>query len=154
MMAAWFLPKSLPPRGAGERESSGLLLLAAAAIVQAIEPTAAPMLAWPLLLAAVAVAAHAFLPATVALAVGTVCAVAGVGHLLAQAHFIFLAIGAELPGVMIILLFAALPLLLPLWPDRVPRWVPGVALMAALALALWVRLDPIAPSTPAYSLKN
>jgi len=152
MLAASFLPKS--PLPAGERESGALLLLAAAAIVQAVEPTAAPMLEWPLLLAAVAMAARAFLPVIAALAIGTVCSAAGVGHLLAQAHFIFLAIGAELPGVMIILLFAALPLLLPLWPDRVPRWVPGVALMAAVALALWVRLDPIAPSTPAYSLKN
>lgn len=156
MMAAWFLPR-VSPLPAGERESgegATLLLSATATIVQALQPTVGPLLQWPLLFAAIALAGRAFLPPLPALVIGAMCAAAGIGHLLAQAHFIFLAVGAELPAVMIILLFPALPLLLPLWPDRVPRWMPGIALTAALVLALWVRLDPVAPSTPAYSLKN
>lgn len=152
MAATWLLPSS--PLPSGENFGAALLLLIAAALVQAIEPTAAPLLQWPLLLGAVAMAARAFLPGTAALIVGIVCAVIAVGHLLAEAHFIFLAIGADMPAMMMVPLFAALPLVLPLRPGRVPHWMPAAALAGAMLLALWVRLDPIAPSVPAYSLHN
>jgi hypothetical protein len=156
MAAAWFLPARRAPLPDGEGGAAGaaLLLLALAALTQAIEPTAAPLLQWPLLLGALAMAARAFLPTAWALVVGLLCAVAGVGHLLAEAHFIYLAIGAAMPGLTMVLLFAALPLVLPLWPERIPRWMPGTALAAALVLALWVRLDPMAPSVPRYSLHH
>ncbi|MET0373093.1 MAG: M20/M25/M40 family metallo-hydrolase [Rhizorhabdus sp.] len=147
MVAAWFLPVTQDDRGMG----ATLLLLAAALLLQAWQPTAGPLLQWPLLLAGVAICARSLLPATAGLVVSALSAAIGLGHLLAQAHFIFLGIGAEMPAVMIVLLFAALPLLLPLWPDRVPRWIAGVTLAAALLLTLWVRLDPIAPSIPVYS---
>lgn len=147
MIAAWFLPTAHEDRGIG----AVLLMFAAALLVQLWQPTAGPLLQWPLLLASIAIKARASLPMAVGLAVSAVCAAIGLGHLLAQAHFIFLGIGAEMPAVTIVLLFAALPLLLPLWPDHVPRWMPGIALAAALVLTLWVRLDPIAPSIPAYS---
>ena len=147
MIAAWFLPDTQPDRGAG----ATLLLFAAALLVQPWQPTAGPLLQWPLLLASIALAARAYLRPAAGLAISALCAAIGLGHLLAQAHFIFLGVGAEMPAVTIILLFAALPLLLPLWPDRVPRGMPATALAAALALTLWVRLDPIAPSIPTYS---
>ncbi|ATE66629.1 M20/M25/M40 family metallo-hydrolase [Rhizorhabdus dicambivorans] len=147
MLAAWFLPVAVEDRGWGAL----LLLLLSGLIVQIAQPTAGPFLHWPLLLAAIAFAARAWLPERAALAIAALMAAIGVGHLLAQAHFIMLGIGAEMPAVLALLLFVALPLLLPLWPARAPRWLPGTALAAALAIALWVRLDPIAPSIPAYS---
>lgn len=147
MAAAWFLPVSSDDR----IEGAALLLLLAGATAQAVEPTAAPLLHWPLLLGAIGLAARAWLPVAPALAIGALCAMVGIGHLLAQAHFIFLAIGAEMPAVTIVLLFAALPLIQPLLPARLPRWMPGIALAAAMLLALWVRFDPIAPSIPPYS---
>lgn len=147
MIAAWFLPVAQD----GQAIGATVLLLAAGLLVQIWQPTAGPLLQWPLLLASVAVLARAFLPEAAGFAVSAVCAAIGLGHLLAQAHFIFLGIGAEMPAVTMVLLFAALPLLLPLWPERIPRFVPGTALAAALALTLWVRLDPIAPSIPVYS---
>lgn len=146
MLTAWFLPLSSEKPGDG----AALLLLAASTMAQALQPTAGPLLQWPLLLAGAAMAARAFLSARAALVIGAIGAAIGVGHLLAQAHFIFLAIGAEMPAVLAGVLFAALPLILPLWPDRPPRWMPGITLSAALLLALWVRLDPIAPSVPTY----
>lgn len=147
MAAAFFLPAD-----DGEAPTAAiLLLLLAATAVQATQPTAGPLLQWPLLLGAVALAGRAWLPRGAALALTATCAAAGVGHLLTQAHFIFLGIGAELPAVMIVLLFAAMPLLLPLLPERTPRWMPAAALAAALAITLWVRLDPIAPSVAVYS---
>ncbi|KKC26766.1 M20/M25/M40 family metallo-hydrolase [Sphingomonas sp. SRS2] len=147
MIAAWFLPTAQDDRGMG----AALLLLGAATLLQAWQPTAGPLLQWPLILASIAIGARATLAGAAGLAVSAICAAVGIGHLLAQAHFIFLGIGAEMPAVTIVLLFAALPLLLPLWPDRIPRWIAGVALSAALALTLWVRLDPVAPSIPVYS---
>ena len=150
MGASWFVPEAADDEG----EGAILLLLAVATLAQMLEPTAGPLLEWPLLLGGIAMAGRAFLPATAALVLGTICAAVGIGHLLAQGHFIFLGIGAEMPAVMVILLFAALPLLLPLWPGRVPRWMPGAVLAAAVLLALWVRLDPIAPSVPGYSLAD
>jgi hypothetical protein len=147
MAAAWFLPAEVQDRGLGAL----ILLLVLGILVQATQPTASPLLHWPLLFAAIAFAARAWLPEQAALAIATLMAAIGVGHLLAQAHFIFLGIGAELPLVMIVPLFAALPLLLPLWPDHLPRRLAGGALAAALVIALWVRLDPIAPSIPTYS---
>ncbi|KQX17822.1 MULTISPECIES: M20/M25/M40 family metallo-hydrolase [unclassified Sphingomonas] len=150
MLAAWFLPDEEE----GGPVAAILLLLLAGIVVQALQPTAGPLFHWPLLLGAVALAARAWLPARAGLATTALCMATGVGHLLAQAHFIFLGIGAELPAVMMVLLFAGLPLILPLLPRAVPRWIPAGALAAALIVALWVRLDPIAPSIPVYSLSE
>lgn len=147
MLAAWFLPAAIEDRGWGVLALLALLGL----LVQIVEPTAGPLLHWPLLLAAIAFAARAWLPVGVALAIAALAAATGIGHLLAQAHFIFLGIGAEMPAVMAALLLIALPLLLPLWPEKLPRWLPGSLLAVALIVAFWVRLDPMAPSIPVYS---
>jgi hypothetical protein len=150
MLAAWFLPHEEE----GGPTAAILLLLVAGTILQAFQPTAGPLLHWPLLLGAVALAARAWLPERAGLVATALCSAIGIGHLLAQAHFIFLGIGAELPAVTMVLLFAGLPLILPLLPRAVPRWIPAAALAAALILALWVHLDPIARSIPAYSLSE
>jgi hypothetical protein len=154
VIAAMGISALLKPATEDRGEAATLLLLLAATIVQAMQPTAGPILQWPLLLASVAIAARAFLPATAGLAITAIAASIGLGHLLAHAHFIFLAIGPELPAALMVILFAAWPLIQPLWPDRVPSWMPGLALAAALALTLWVRLDPLAPSVPEYSLTS
>ena len=146
----WILP---PPV---EDDSAGaiLLLLVVATFVQGVLPTAGPSLQWPLLLASLAMTARSFLRARVGLAITALAAAIGLGHLLTQAHFIFLSIGPETPAALMVLLFAAWPLLKPLWPDRWPRWIPAVILGVALFIALWVRLDPMAQSVPRYSLKD
>jgi hypothetical protein len=146
MIAAWFLP--LQARGSGAL----LLVLAATTGLQIALPTAAPLFAFPLLLAAIAMAARSWLPVLPATILTMLIAIAGTGHLLAQAHFIFLGIGAELPIAMLAILFPALPLLWPLLPEKTPLWLPGAALVLALGIALWVRFDPMAPSVPAYSI--
>jgi hypothetical protein len=148
MASAWFLPSGRTARA----EGAILLLFLAGILVQATLPTAAPLLHWPLLLAAVALAARAWLGERAALPAIALCAAIAVGHLLAQAHFLFLGIGAELSVVLVTPLFAALPLLLMLWPARTSRIGIGLLLSVALILALWVRFDPIAPTIPTYSL--
>ncbi|PZN93165.1 MAG: peptidase M28 [Alphaproteobacteria bacterium] len=121
--------------------------------VQAVLPAGAPVLAWPLLVAALGMALHARLGA-VAPALAAVFGIAFAGNL---AHFVMLGIGPGMPAAVAV--FAPLLLML-LWPllPPVPR---RTALLAALVcivlaagLALWVRLDPLAPSVAVYSLKN
>jgi hypothetical protein len=81
----------------------GLVMLGAAAL-QAFEPGAAPMLAWPLLPACAAAAVAAWIDpsldrgAGVAAAIGAVAI--GGGQTLALAHFLFLSIGAARPQVV------------------------------------------------------
>ena len=143
--SAFFLPRKA--RGAG----AILVLVIVTAGVQAFLPTAAAFLALPLLLASVAMAARTWLPLAPATIITMLIAMAGLGHLAAQAHFIFLGVGAELPLAMVAILLPALPLLWPLLPEKPPLWLPGLFLAAALGFALWVWLDPIAPSVPTYS---
>jgi len=149
--AAMLSVRALPERSESPGEAAILLLFGGALLLQIGLPTAGPLLQWPLLLAALAVAARTFMPAAAGMIATTIAAAAGLGHIFALGHSIFLAIGADWPAVWIILLFAALPLLLPLLPDRSPAWPAGAALATALLLALWVRLDPIAPTVPTYA---
>jgi hypothetical protein len=70
---------------------------------------------------------------------------------------VLLGIGAGMPSVAA--LFAPLALLL-LWPllptiPRRPALIAAVALaLAAAGIALWVRLDPIAVTAPAWPPKG
>jgi len=149
--AAMLSVRSLPERDESAGEAAILLLFGGALLLQIGLATAGPLLQWPLLLAALAIAARTFMPAAAGMIVTTIAAAAGLGHIFAQGHSIFLAIGADWPAVWMILLLAALPLLQPLLPERLPQWPAGAALAAALLLALWVRLDPIASTIPTYA---
>jgi hypothetical protein len=69
-------------------------------------------------------------------------------------HFAMLGVGPMLPMVLAPLLVPALALLAPLLPGDRPRrarLAVTALLLAALAMALWVRLDPVAPSVPPYA---
>ncbi len=125
-------------------------------MVQALLPAAAPILAWPLLLAALAMALAARWRG-LALLAPALAAIFGFAFAGGFGHFTLLAIGPGMPSAIAI--FAPLTLLL-LWP-LTPRLPRRPALLVALALvlvagglALWVRLDPIAASVPPYSDKS
>ena len=136
---------------------TALPLLLVAIVLQVIAPTAAFVVAWPVMFAGVIVAALAFLRGTA----GTVIAVATLAmeaaYVLAFAFFLMQAIGPDTPSA------AALPLALvamlawPLVPPVRSRQLLAVAailLLAAGGVALAVHLDPVAASVPAYSLKG
>jgi hypothetical protein len=150
MLCAWFLPQTAPDRAV--LSIAAILLLAVATmLLQILLPTAAPLFAWPLLLAALAMVGRSVLPAIAGLAIGAIAAAIGLGHLAAFGHFTFLAVGADVPSAMVAFLFAGAPLLWPLLPDRAARRIAILLLVAALGVALWVRFDPMAPSVPLYS---
>jgi hypothetical protein len=145
------------PRGGLERwlAFAGVTLLLATA-VQAVLPGGSPFFAWPLLLATSVVAAASTRRSAhgpLARAAFAAAAVLGLAFLAALGHFAMLSIGAGLPAVLVVLLPQAWLLLAPLLPrpHRGGWWVALALLLAAFAVALWVRLDPVAASVPVYS---
>jgi len=115
----------------------GLILILAAA-AQALAPEAAFLFVWTGLLAAAAAALAAFLDPGLtrpgSLAPAAVAAVLGTGWIMVQAHTVFLGIGMDLPGVLVVLGLLALMLVRPLGPEQ------GLArpLLIAAAAALLI----------------
>lgn len=130
----------------------GLLNLLMVLAVQLLLPAGGPVLAWPLLLAALAMA---FAAATGAVVLPPALAAAlGLAFVGGFAHFVLLGVGPTSPSAIAVLAPLAALLVWPLLP-RPPR---RTLLLAALvliiggaALALWVRLDPIADTVPPYN---
>ncbi|MBU6166557.1 MAG: M20/M25/M40 family metallo-hydrolase [Alphaproteobacteria bacterium] len=128
----------------------------AALAVQIWLPAAGPIFAWPALLAAIGLAwgARPGASGVAAMAPALLLAIPGLTLTAELAHFAFLGVGAPLPFVTVPLLIPALALLAPAIPagPRVPALI-GAAVAVALAagVALWVNLDPPAPSIPPYA---
>jgi len=139
-----------------------LLVFLLALGVQIAAPTAGPLLAWPLVLAAVAAALAALLDPELkrrsALFAIVVAAGLGAAQLFYLAHFTFLGIGAKFPEVMAVYVLLVALLVWPLFRSAAaPRpFAIGAAilLVAATGIALSVRLDPMAETIPPYSLRR
>ncbi|MDB5736668.1 MAG: peptidase [Sphingomonas bacterium] len=134
-----------------------LLLLAVAAQIEAAG--AAWLLAWPALILSVAAAIAAWADPRfdrgIGAAVAAIAAVLVAAPLLPLAHLTFLGIGGPIPQAMApFVLMAGIAL----WPvGRMPATRPmalaiACALVAAGTIAIHVRIAPLAPSVPGYSL--
>ncbi|WP_017666839.1 M20/M25/M40 family metallo-hydrolase [Sandarakinorhabdus sp. AAP62] len=137
------------------------LCFAGALVAQIVLPGAGPVLAWPALLAAIAAVLGAR-PGTTGMAQVAPAALLAIPGLALGAelfHFAFLGIGAPMPFATVPLLIPVLALLAPMLPDgpgslgnRRPALLAGAAaVLLAAGLALWVNLDPVAPSVPPYA---
>lgn len=115
----------------------GLILVLGAA-AQALAPEAAFLFVWTGLLAAVAAAVAAFLDPGLArapaLAPAAVAAVLGAGWILGLAHTVFLGVGMDLPGVLVLLGLLVLMLVRPLSPEQGMSRPLLIAAAAALIL--------------------
>ena len=129
-----------------------LLLIAAAA--QAIAPTAAYFIVIPVMLAALALLSLQRSGGTAARAFAGAVAASVVGYMLALGHQVMQGVGPTMP------MAAALPLalgalgLLPVWhgvTSRTARTGAAGLLILAMAVALWVRLDPVAETVAVYA---
>lgn len=138
----------------------GLVNLVLCGIIQAVLPAAAPVFAWPLLIAAAAMALSGSLvtPSGAsrpqALVLPAVAAIFGLAFAGGFAHFSLLAIGGPTPSAIAGFAPLLLLLLVPLLPPVSRRGALTTALaLAAIAigLALWVRLDALAPTVPPYA---
>lgn len=124
---------------------AALPLLVLGIAVQALAPTAAYVVALPLLVAALSL--H--------LRLAEVCMVAAamaIGYLLGLGHQLMQGVGPTLPAAAALPVALATLVLLPFRPGlRRVRTVAGVLLLLALATALWVQLDAPAASRAVYS---
>jgi len=117
----------------------GLIVLVTglAAPVQAVAPQAAFLLIWPALLAALAAAATALVSARLislrALIPAAIATVVGGAWIVTLSHPVFLGIGMDLPGVLMLMGLLALLFVRPLAP---PALTPSLAAAAAACLIL------------------
>lgn len=125
-----------------------------AVVAQALAPTAAFPLYLPLLLGGIGAAVMRWRGGEIGRWTLTAAAVLGVGYMLTLGHALFQAVGPATPFAMLLPLGLSTLLLLPLVPGverRRALQVAALLAVLALAIALWVRFDPIAPSVAVYS---
>lgn len=142
---------ALSPAG---KVGAALPLLMIAAAAQAIAPTAAYFIVIPVMLAALALLSLQRSGGTAARAFAGAVAASVVGYMLALGHQVMQGVGPTMP------MAAALPLalgalgLLPVWhgvTSRTARTGAAGLLILAMAVALWVRLDPVAETVAVYA---
>ncbi|MEO5937404.1 MAG: M20/M25/M40 family metallo-hydrolase [Sphingomonas sp.] len=132
---------------------AALPLLLLGLFLQATAPTAAYPVAVPLMLGGLALATERHWSAAGQVAV-VIAAMLGVGYMFGFGFFLLQAVGPKTPMIAAVPLAISAVLLLPLIPDvdRRRANVASIVLLAlALGIALWVLLDPIAPSVAVYS---
>lgn len=155
-LAAGVLVHALLIGGRGRELAPGMAapLLLLAVLGQAAAPTAAFVPQIPLLLGGVGAAALRWREGAASRWIAAGAAALGVGYMLTLGHALFQAMGPDMPFLMALPLVLSAPLLLPLMPGIARRramQVAGGSAAAALAIALWVRFDPVAASVAVYS---
>lgn len=141
------------PSSAGGVAGAALPLLLLGLFLQVTAPTAAYPVTVPLMLGGLALAVQLRWPVAGTVAV-VIAAILGVGYMLGFGFFLLQAVGPKTPMIAAVPLAISTVLILPLVPefDRRRAGIASAVLIAlALGIALWVLLDPIAPSVAAYS---
>ena len=121
--------------------------------MQVVAPTTSFLVVWPLLMAGVIGVSSRYLPGKGGAALRLVLAAAALGMLLQFGHMFMQGVGADLPSVVALLAALAIPVLGPLVPEVKAKRVAlaaGLCVVAALAIALVVRFDPVADTVPVY----
>ncbi len=142
--------------GPARQAGAVLPLLVIGLAMQVLAPTAAYVAVVPVTLAALAIAARAYLPPLAGMLVAIGLAAPALGYLIALGHQLMQGVGPDLPSVAALPLALGAAMLVPLWPGVSHRQARqfGIALLVlALGVSLWVRMDPIADTVALYSLK-
>ena len=140
------------PSGVGSIAGAAIPLLALGVVMQALAPTASYPFAMPLMLGGMALAIDRYAGRSVGIAATIVAATLGVGYMLGFGFFLLQAVGPGMPMVAAIPLAISAVLLLPLMPEpRRALTMVAALLVVATGIALWILLDPVAPSVAVYS---
>lgn len=130
-----------------------LINLVIAIAAQMLLPAAGPVLTWPLLLAVLAMALTARAPRAGIIAAMAV-AIVGLAWLGGFVHAVMLSVGGDIPSAAAAFAPLTLLLLWPVLPHPVPRrpllLFALLLILSGAAVALWVRLDPVAASAPSW----
>lgn len=125
----------------------------AAAAFQAFAPTAAYVLAVPLLLSGIVALMRAARPRGGPGGAAVIVAAVITAYALLLGYSLMQAVGPRLPMVCVLPLMMAVPVLLPLRAPLSPGMIKGVSIVSfflAVGLVLWVRWDAPAASIAAY----
>jgi len=151
-LAAFLTIRRWLPSRAGSIAGAAIPLLVLGVVMQAMAPTASYPFAVPLMLGGVALAIDRYVGRSVGIAATIVAAMLGVGYMLGFAFFLLQAVGPGMPMVAAIPLAISAVLMLPLMPEPRRALMAAAALLAlATGIALWVLLDPVAPSAAMYN---
>lgn len=148
------LRRWLPSR-LGTIAGAAVPLLLLGALAQAAAPTAAYPLLVPLMLGGIAIAIERFARRPAGLVAIVIAAMLGVGYMLGFGFNLLQAVGPDLPMAAAIPMAVSTVLLVPILPDIKGRhaiWTTGALLSLALGIALWIRVDALAPSVAVYSI--
>lgn len=137
--------------GFAARAGAALPLALIALGLQAFAPTAAYFVVIPLMLAGVSEFLRTTSRRKLAQGMATVVGAVVTGYLFALGYQIMQGVGPTMPWVTALPMGLAVLVWLPLW-HAVPKWktVAGVLLLAATAMALFVRFDPVPPTVAVY----
>lgn len=159
LLAAFASHRPVPPWSGWT--GAWILAFVAALLLQIAAPVTAFLFAWPLLAASlvawlIAFAAKGRFASPVVLPVAIVVGGLVTAELGCYAHFVILGVGPSLPEAVAPIAFLAALVLFPLTrlsaEARAAGWAAGIALVAALGLAAFIRLHPYAsPQTPSAS---
>ncbi|HEX7851755.1 MAG TPA: M28 family peptidase [Sphingomonas sp.] len=151
-LAAFLTIRRWLPSRVGSIAGAAIPLFVLGIAMQAAAPTASYPFAVPLMLGGVALAIDRFAGKSAGIAAAIVAAMLGVGYMLGFGFFLMQAVGPGMPMVAAIPLAISAVLILPLMPEpRRALTVAALLLVLATGVALWVLLDPIAPSVAVYS---
>lgn len=151
-LAAFMTIRRWLPSRVGSIAGAAIPLLVLGMVMQAIAPTASYPFAVPLLLGGMALAIDRYAGRSAGVAAAIVAAMLGVGYMLGFGFFLLQAVGPGMPMVATIPLAISAVLLLPLMPEpRRALTLAAALLVVATGIALWVLLDPVAPSVAVYS---
>jgi hypothetical protein len=151
-LAAFLTIRRWLPSRVGSIAGAAIPLLALGIVMQAVAPTASYPFAVPLMVGGVALAVDRYAGRGAGIAAAIVAATLGVGYMLGFGFFLLQAVGPGMPMVAAIPLAISVVLMLPLMPEPRRALMLAAALLAvATGIALWVLLDPIAPSAAVYS---
>jgi hypothetical protein len=151
-LAAFVTIRRWLPSRVGSVAGAAIPLLALGVVMQAMAPTASYLFAVPLMLGGVALAIDRYAGRSAGIAAAIVAAMLGVGYMLGLGFFLMQAVGPGMPMVAAVPLAISAVLMLPLTPEpRRASMVAAALLVVATGIALWVLLDPVAPSVAVYS---
>jgi hypothetical protein len=151
-LAAFLTIRRWLPSRVGSIAGAAIPMLVLGIVMQAVAPTASYPFAMPLMLGGVALAIDRYAGKSAGVAAAIVAAMLGVGYMLGFGFFLLQAVGPGMPMIAAIPLAIVVVLILPLMPEpRRALTVAAALLVMATGIALWVLLDPIAPSAAVYN---
>lgn len=152
LLAVFFALWGRVEAGLATRVGAAVPVALLAIVAQALAPTAAYFLVIPMMLAGIVEAVRSYGGITPGKAAAALVAAVVTGYMLSLGYQMMQGVGPSMPWVTAIpMAVAVLGWLALQQPFPRSRTIAAVMLLAAVAVSLWVRLDPVPASVAVYS---